>query len=55
MNMDILKQAEAKNLIAFDEERKFITYVHQNKKRNFQHSEAASAMVIHCTAVDTHI
>lgn len=37
--MDILRQAEAKNLIAFDDERKYITYIYQNKKRNFQHSE----------------
>lgn len=37
--MDILQKAIEKNLIALDEEKKYITYVRQNKKRNFQNPE----------------
>ncbi len=37
--MDILQKAVEQNLISFDEERKFITYVHQNKRRNFHNPE----------------
>ncbi len=37
--MDILQKAIEKNLIAFDGERKFITYVWQNKRHNFQNPE----------------
>ncbi len=37
--MDTLQRAVEKNLIAFDEERKYITYLRQNKKRNFQNPE----------------
>lgn len=37
--MDILQKAFEQNLISFDEDRKFITYVHQNKKRNFHNPE----------------
>lgn len=37
--MDILQKAIERNLIAFDAEQKFITYVQQNKRRNFQNPE----------------
>jgi type I restriction enzyme M protein len=37
--MDILQKAVEQNLISFDDDRKFITYVHQNKKRNFHNPE----------------
>lgn len=37
--MDILQRAVEKNLVAFDDERKIITYVRQNKRRNFQNPE----------------
>ncbi|HEX8775433.1 MAG TPA: N-6 DNA methylase [Pyrinomonadaceae bacterium] len=37
--MDILQRAVERNLIAFDEERKYITYVRQGKRRNFQNPE----------------
>ncbi len=37
--MDILQKAIKKNLIAFDDEQKRITYLHQNKPRNFQNPE----------------
>lgn len=37
--MDILQESVERNLISFDEEQKYITYVHQGKKRNFQNPE----------------
>ncbi len=37
--MDILQKAIEKNLILLDDERKYITYIRQNKKRNFQNPE----------------
>ncbi len=37
--MDILQKAAAQNLISFDDEQKYITYVRQNKRRNFQNPE----------------
>ena len=37
--MDILQKAAAQNLIAFDDGQKYITYVCQNKRRNFQNPE----------------
>lgn len=37
--MDILQKAVAQNLISFDAEQKYITYVHQNKRRNFYNLE----------------
>lgn len=37
--MDILQQAVERGLIAFDQEQKYITYLRQSKKRNFQNPE----------------
>lgn len=37
--MDILQKAVAENLIAFDDEQKYITYVRQDKRRNFHNPE----------------
>jgi type I restriction enzyme M protein len=37
--MSILQQAVEQNLISFDDDRKFITYVHQKKRRNFHNPE----------------
>jgi type I restriction enzyme M protein len=37
--MDILQEAVERKLISFDDEGKFITYIHQNRKRNFQNTE----------------
>jgi type I restriction enzyme M protein len=37
--MDILQKAIAQDLIVFDDEQKYITYVRQGKKRNFQNPE----------------
>ncbi len=37
--MDILQKAVAQNLISLDDEQKYITYVRQNKRRNFQNPE----------------
>jgi type I restriction enzyme M protein len=37
--MDILQQALEQNIISFEEERKYITYVRQNKRRNFHNPE----------------
>ncbi|MEM9416779.1 MAG: N-6 DNA methylase [Bacteroidota bacterium] len=37
--MDLIEQGIAKKLISFDEERKYITYVHQKKKRNYTNPE----------------
>jgi type I restriction enzyme M protein len=38
MNQTI-KDGELEGLISFDEERKYITYIHQNKRRNFANPE----------------
>jgi len=35
----IISQGILKNLISFDDDKKFITYIHQNKKRNFSNPE----------------
>ncbi len=37
--MDTLQRAVEQKLIVFDEEQKYITYLRQNKKRNFQNPE----------------
>ena len=37
--MDIIQKGIEQGLITFDEERKYITYVHQNKKRNYTNPE----------------
>jgi type I restriction enzyme M protein len=37
--MDTLQRAVERNLIAFDKEQKYITYLRQGKKRNFQNPE----------------
>jgi type I restriction enzyme M protein len=37
--MDTLQRAVERNLIAFDDEQKYITYLRQGKKRNFQNPE----------------
>ena len=37
--MSLISQGLAQNLIKFDDENKYITYVHQNKKRNFANPE----------------
>ncbi|WP_217481710.1 type I restriction enzyme HsdR N-terminal domain-containing protein [Nostoc sp. TCL240-02] len=37
--MSLISQGLAKDLIKFDDEQKYITYVHQKKKRNFEKPE----------------
>lgn len=37
--MDYIAEGLQKGLIKFDEEQKVITYIHQNKKRNYQNPE----------------
>ncbi len=37
--MNLIQQGIDKNLIKFDDERKYITYVHQNKRRNYSNPE----------------
>ncbi len=37
--MDLIQQGIAKGLIKFDDKQKYITYVHQNKRRNFSNPE----------------
>ena len=37
--MELIEQGIEKELIRFDDERKFITYVHQNKKRSWSNPE----------------
>lgn len=37
--MDIIQKGIEKGLISFDAEKKYITYVHQNKKRNYTNPE----------------
>ena len=33
--MNLIQEGIDKGLITFDDERKYITYVHQNKRRNY--------------------
>lgn len=37
--MNLIQEGIAKNLIKFDEEEKYVTYVHQNKRRNYSNPE----------------
>jgi len=37
--MDLIQQGINKNLISFDEERKYITYIHQSKRKNYTKPE----------------
>ena len=37
--MNLIETGIEKGLVRFDEERNFITYIHQNKKRNFNNPE----------------
>lgn len=37
--MELIEQGIEKNLISFDENRKYITYIHQGKKRNYSNPE----------------
>jgi len=37
--MNLIEIGLQKNLISFDEERNYITYVHQAKKRNYNNPE----------------
>ncbi|MFK5958960.1 MAG: N-6 DNA methylase [Lutibacter sp.] len=37
--MNLIEQGVQKGLIRFDEERNYITYIHQNKKRNYNNPE----------------
>lgn len=37
--MNLFEKGIEKGIIQFDEERNFITYIHQNKKRNFNNPE----------------
>ena len=37
--MSLISQGLAQNLIKFDDDQKYITYVHQKKKRNFANPE----------------
>ncbi len=37
--MNLLEKGIEKGLIRFDEDRNFITYIHQSKKRNYNNPE----------------
>ena len=37
--MNLIEKGIEKELIKFDEEKKYITYIHQNKKRNYTNPE----------------
>lgn len=37
--MNLIEQGIEQSLISFDEEKKYITYIHQNKKRNYSNPE----------------
>ena len=37
--MDLIQKGKDSGLIKFDEEKKYITYIHQNKRRNYQKPE----------------
>ncbi|MCT6869578.1 hypothetical protein [Apibacter sp.] len=39
MNIDLISLGIQKGLIKFDEEKKAITYIHQNKKKNYTNPE----------------
>lgn len=49
--MDILQEALNKSLVAFDEDQKYITYLHQGKKRNFQNPEEKVQAEAYCRLV----
>jgi len=37
--MNIIQKGIKQGLISFDEDKKYITYIHQNKKRNYSNPE----------------
>lgn len=49
--MSLIDKGIQKGIINFDEDKKFITYVHQNKKRNFTNPEEQVQAETFCTLV----
>ena len=49
--MSLIDRGILSGLISFDEERKFITYIHQNKKRNFTNPEEQVQAETFCALV----
>ncbi len=49
--MSLIDTGIQKGLIKFDEERNFITYIHQNKKRNYNNPEEKVQAEIFLTLV----
>lgn len=49
--IDYIQQGLDKNLIHLDEDQKYITYIHQNKKRNFQNPEEKVQAAIFCKLI----
>ena len=49
--MSLIDRGILTGLISFDEDRKFITYIHQNKKRNFTNPEEQVQAETFCALV----
>lgn len=49
--MNLIDKALQLGIIKFDDDRKFVTYVHQNKKRNYQNPQEKVQLVTFCTLV----
>lgn len=49
--MNLIEEGIKKGIIKFDEENKFVTYVHQNKKRNYNNPEEKVQAETYCRLV----
>lgn len=49
--MNLIEKGVQKGIIKFDEDKKFITYVHQNKKRNYKKPEEQVQAETYCSLV----
>ncbi|MDQ5770932.1 type I restriction enzyme HsdR N-terminal domain-containing protein [Thiothrix subterranea] len=49
--MDLIKQGIEKGLISFDDDKKYITYQHQNKRRNYEKPEEKVQVETYCALI----
>ncbi|EIJ34520.1 restriction endonuclease subunit M [Thiothrix nivea] len=49
--MDLIKQGIEKGLISFDDDKKYITYLHQNKRRNYEKPEEKVQAETYCALI----
>ncbi len=49
--MNLIDKAIQKGIIKFDEDKKFVTYIHQNKKRNYSNPEEQIQLETFCNLV----